>query len=180
MRRPSIPAVVLLLAMLCGVASTSAQTQVRPIPELAANIAEQLTALNETMSEMHDLLERQSETQALELLLKRAQLASDEVARLDRAYRRATERRSNLDAQRTNLLFRRESIDDLRRTRRDQGPSDEELEARRKNLTNSINVVERQLSAVESEIVEVSGRLERKRQDLESWQEILDRRLSGV
>ena len=179
MRRTSALAAVLLPAML-GVLTSSASAQPRGASEFPKRIAQHLASIDETMTEMHELLERQLETQTLDLLLKRAQLASAEVARIDRTLRRSTEKRTSLDAERRQLEFRVEAVEELQRSRREEGPSDIELENRIRHLRNSIEVTEEALETVDSEIVDLSARLDRKRQDLEAWQEILDRRLSGV
>ena len=91
-----------VLALLIAFAIVTPTVAQQPADGVLANeVAVELAQLNTTLEKVHKLLEQQLETQTLDLLLKRAQLVSSEVARLDDQLRKAQTRRDSLEDERT-------------------------------------------------------------------------------
>jgi hypothetical protein len=134
------------------------------------------------MAEMRELLTRQLETQTLDLLFKRTELASNEVLRLDRSLRRATNRRIALDKERVELELREEALDDFdrRRERGQAAPSAQNIELQLRNIRASTERVEERLRELDTEIVGLESSLDERLRDLEEWQQMLDRRLAAM
>jgi hypothetical protein len=145
-------------------------------------VAVELAELNDTMAEMRELLTRQLETQTLDLLFKRTELASNEVLRLDRSLRRATNRRIALDKERVELELREEALDDFdrRRERGQAAPSAQNIELQLRNIRASTERVEERLRELDTEIVGLESSLDERLRDLEEWQQMLDRRLAAM
>lgn len=175
MRRSTFSSLALLLAIATPVAAQSTGG-IDPAVEVAA----QLSQLNATLMEVQALLERQLETQTLDLVLKRSQLASAEVGRLDAQLRRAVERRDSLEEEQVHLEVRAENLEDAYRRSSEDGPSMQEVEMMQRNVRIQRALIEERLSNIAAEVVDLENRLERKREDLQSWQELLDRRLAGM
>ena len=173
MRRP-------VLATLAVLATMTAPLAAQPVAgtDPAHEVVVQLSKLNATLVEVQEFLERQLETQTLDLLLKRSQLASAEVFRLSTQLRQATTRRDSLEDDRVRMELRSELLEERDRSGTAEQTS-EEIDTIRRQLRVSMNMAESRLREVEAEIVDLDSRLFRKQEDLQSWQDLLDRRLSG-
>jgi chromosome segregation ATPase len=181
--RPTAPSTAaLLLATLVTGSSPAgpAAAQQRDPRSVAGPVALQLAEINETMAQMHELLARQLETQTLDLLLKRTQLASAEVARLDRTLRRSLQKRTGLDRERADLELREERLDDVGLARRESRPPIVDLEQQKRSVRTALERVEGQIREIDAEIVELEGQLDRRLRDLETWEAMLDERLANM
>ena len=141
----------------------------------SGQVAAELARLNETLEQVQNLLAQQVETQTLDLLLKRAQLVSGEVAQLDTQLRQARSERDELDDQRIQMQAHLEAARDS-----NSDISFEDLENMTRYQTIGLHSITRRLTKVDTEIIEVQNRLDNKQRDLDDWRDLLDRRLSGV
>lgn len=160
---------------------TSLLLMERPIEAQAAasaafpeDVAAQLVKLNATLEDIQALLAEQLETQTLDLFLKRAQLVSSEVARLDGLLRSAQRSRGHWEDERIRLDTRMEVL-------QNESPDldDEAREREMRHVRSQSEGNLRRLRRNAADIVELETRLARRQQDLEDWQELLDKRLGG-
>lgn len=137
-------------------------------PDVAAELAE----LNDTMRELRDLLVRQLEAQSLDLMLKRAELASTEVSQLESRLRSAEATQASLEDERRRLTTRMEGF-------RDQDLENPEIRMMERQFAQELEILDERLRDGQARIADISARLARKQEDLRAWQMTLDRRLSG-
>ena len=78
----------------------------------------------------------------------------------------------------TNARQLQASLEGFRSGRADM--SREDLEAVSRQFELTFQRVTRRLNQAEAEVVDLETRLTQKRDDLDAWQELLDRRLGGV
>jgi len=174
-------AVVLsLLVAVLGAPVAGQQAAGEPPPELT--VGERLDQLNSTLERIAELLERQVESQRLDLALKRVQFGSVRVETLERDLRSAEDRRSSLSDEQYRIRSRLEMMaGELEEV------SPENLEGRRPMYEQMIGQAERELEILDTRIVETEQRiidleaeLTRRRDDLRSIQDQLDRELAGL
>ena len=134
--------------------------------------ARELAKLNATMREVADLLTKQVAQGQLDLLMKRTQMATDQVERAEAQLRQAQDERVLVEAQRSRLQSQREM------TAQGKMP-----EAERDTILAGIDpelkrLAQRQ-STLEGQIAELQNRIAERQDELRGWQALLDRRLSG-
>lgn len=167
----------LILATLLLASPTTAQ--VPNEGDLPSDVAVELARLNITLEEVRDLLVQQIETQTLDLLLKRSQLVSSQVTQLDTLLRRAEASRDGLEDEKLRLETNLETFEDRVRGSDPEIPR-EELEAMMRQFHVELERITNRLREAEAEVIDLDSQLSRRREDLESWQDLLDRRLGGV
>lgn len=138
----------------------------------APDVAAQLVEINGTLRELRDLLARQLEAQSLDLMLKRAELASTEVAQLESRLRSAEATQASLEDERRRLTSRMEGF-------REQDIDNPEMRAMERQFAQELEILDENLRDAQARIADLSGRLARKQEDLRAWQMTLDRRLGG-
>jgi len=169
-----------LLVALLGAPVAGQQAAGEPPPE--RTVGERLDQLNGTLTRIAELLERQVEGQRLDLALKRVQFGSERVETLERDLRNAEDRRSSLSDEQYRIRSRLEMMaGEL------EEMSPEDLEGRRPMYEQMIGQAERELEILDTRIVETEQRiidleaeLTRRRDDLRSIQDQLDRELAGL
>jgi hypothetical protein len=132
----------------------------------------ELAKLNATMREMADLLTRQVAQAQLDLLMKRTQMATNQVERAEAQLRQAQDERVSLDFQRSRLQSQREMTA--------QGKMPEtERDVILAGIDRGLKQLTQQQSTLEGRITELQNRIADGQDDLRGWQALLDRRLSG-
>jgi len=172
-------ALSLLVASL-GAPVVGQQAAGEPPPELT--VGERLDQLNSTLERIAELLERQVESQRLDLALKRVQFGSVRVETLERDLRSAEDRKSSLEDDRYRIRSRLTMMAD-----EFEEMSTEDIEGSRPMYEQMIGQAERELEILEARILETEQRiidleteLTRRRDDLRSIQDQLDRELAGL
>ena len=135
--------------------------------------ARELAKLNATMREVADLLTKQVAQGHLDLLMKRTQMALDQVERVEALLRQAQDEKTSVEADRTRLEREREIV-----AAQEKMPAAEREAALTGIDAESKRLALRQ-SALEGQIVELQNRITERRDELRGWQALLDRRLSG-
>jgi len=172
MSRPWI-AVVLLTA--AAVTVLGAQTLEPQSPDLGAELAQ----LNSTLLEIKEVLAQQLETDSLDLLLKRSELVSADVTRLETQLRNSETQRQSLQDDEERF---RTQIDNIEMEIR-SGTVDadaEEYDAYTRQMVLELDRTQRHIQTLDGEIQSLQNRLTAKQRDLSSWQDLVDRRLGGV
>jgi chromosome segregation ATPase len=146
-------------------------------PEEGRDLATEVAELNLTLLEIRDLLAQQVETDSLDLLLKRSELVSAEVARLETALREVQAQRDSLAEDETRVRIQIEAAEDQLRSA--DAPA-EQLEGYLRQMEFELDSAGRRMRALEGEIQELQNRLTARQRDLQSWQDLVDRRLGGV
>jgi chromosome segregation ATPase len=150
--------------------------QAAPQP-VAAEVPAQLVKLNQTLAEIADLLERNLEGQRLGLVMARIQLSSGRSARAEEQLATARATRTDLQNQKAKMEGQLQIFAD----RMDMGQVDmpaEEIEAMADESALQLDLLKRQIKAMDQEIVELENALKRYQRDLDDWQSLIDRRLS--
>lgn len=173
------PVALALLALLAIVTPWTPASATQAATEFAEEptLAEELRLLNTTLTEIKELLERQAETQGLDLLMKRMELSSAQAAEIEKRLREAEGRRQAVDDELTQLEERMEFITaDYEGGGFDGAQYEtyvEQADAQRRRLGE-------RLREIEGEIAGIENRLAAKRRDLDDWQTYIDRRLGGI
>jgi len=163
--------IALLLALLPM--STSAQDA----PASADAVAMELARINATLKEIAALLSRQSDLQSVDLLMKRVQLSEGQVAELEGRLRSAQGELRDLETERSNVEMRLEMTSkQLERAGPDEPAS--ELEALSAQAEEELKRVRQRAGQLTQEIAGLENELGTRRDDLRSWQTVLDRRLT--
>ena len=135
--------------------------------------ARELVKLNATVREVADLLTKQLAQGQLDLLIKRTQMALDQLERAEAQLRQTQDTRASVEAERTRLESQRQIVaaeEKIPAVERDAALMAIDAETKR--------VAQRQ-SAIEGQIVELQNRIAAGQDELRGWQTLLDRRLSG-
>ena len=134
--------------------------------------ARELAKLNATMREVADLLTKQVAQEHLYLLLKRTQMANDQVERAEAQLRQAQDERASGEAE---LIAAAEPA-------RHGGPGTD-AEAERDAILAGIDRELKRLAArqstLEGQIAELQNRIAERQDEVRGWQALLDRRLGG-
>ena len=109
-------------------------------------------------------------------LLKRSQLISQEMLQLENHLRNTKATQRSLTDEKSRMETQ---IQIFREQERAGNIDPAELEGMLLQFEAAYEQVTRQLRDVDAEAAEIEGRLMRKREDLEAWQDLLDRRLGG-
>jgi chromosome segregation ATPase len=169
------PVAVLLVISMSGAAPTTAQSATVDPADLTAGLAQ----LNATLLEMKELLAIQIETQGLDLLLKRSELVSTQVAQLESLLRSAESTRTSLEDELRHMKIEQEMMETQMRS----GSMDAEafeIEAYSRQIEERIEHARDRLRQAEREVVNLQSRLDAKQRDLDDWQDVVDRRLSNI
>lgn len=143
---------------------------------IEAEVPVQLARLNQTLSEIADLLERNVEGQRLGLVMARIQLSSERSARAEE--QRATARATRADLQ--NQKAKMEGQLQIFAERMDMGQVDmpaEQIEAMADESALQFKLLEGRIKALDREIIELENALSRYQRDQNDWQALIDRRL---
>jgi flagellar biosynthesis chaperone FliJ len=152
-----------------------AQTLEPPTQDVGVELAQ----LNTTLLEIKEVLSQQLETDSLDLLLKRSELVSADVARLDSQLRNAEAQRQSMQDDEERYRAQIEGIElEVRSGAADA--SAEEYEAYARQMTGELDRTRRRIRTLDGEIQALQNRLTAKQRDLDSWQDLVDRRLGGV
>lgn len=177
--------VVLLVALAAPVAgqgaSPSAGSSADPQAEAEGDVQDQLARLNRTLERIAGLLERQVEGQRLDLTLKRLELGNRRIQTLESELRSAEEKARSLEDRQYEIQSRLKMFEDeLERM------EPEQIQDNRGSFTIMVGQAERELDVVEvrlqetrQRILELENEVTRRRDDLRSLQEGLDRELGG-
>ena len=166
-------AIPLTLAVWLAVTPGAALAQME---SSSPDVAAELARLNATLIELRDLLEQQIETQGLDLLLKRSQILSQEMLQIETHLRSVKSTQRSLGDEKSRMETQ---IEIFRERERAGNMEPEELETMLLQFEAAYKQVTGQLRDIESEAAELESRLMRKQEDLEAWQDLLDRRLGG-
>jgi len=162
-------AVVLLAAT--GAAHAEAPP---PVPDLGRELAR----LNATLSDIRSLLERQLETQNLDLLMKRMELAAAQVSDAESRLGRAAASLESLEEE-SAALTDRLAVVEAELLRGDAEGDPGAMAGFVAQLESTLERIEDRLRDKRLEIAGLENLLASKERDLRDWQELLDRRLAN-
>jgi len=134
--------------------------------------ARELAKLNATMREVADLLAKQVAQGHLDLLLKRTQMANDQVERAEAQLRQAQDERASVEAERSRVQSQRDMAA--------QGKMPEaERDAILAGTDRELKRLAARQSTLEGQIAELQNRIAERQEEVRGWQALLDRRLSS-
>ncbi len=167
--------IALLVALVASFPATAQPAADLDSAELAAGLAQ----LNATLLEIKDLLAIQIDTQGLDLLLKRSELASTQAAELEGLLRSAESTRTGLEDQLRNLQSEQEMMEAQMRIGAREADT-LAIEAYTRQIEARIDHARDRLRQAEGEVIDLQSRLDTKQRDLGDWQDLIDRRLSNI
>lgn len=177
-----VPVVVSVLVLALLLFPVLAASQTPTSDESAATpgtIEEQLVRLNRTLERIAALLERQLESDEIDLTLKRIEMGESRISSLEDELADARSRRTSTEDEIQGLRMHLQNIEQELAT-----ASAEELEGDRsgydmmtRQATGRLGQLENRLQETEARIYEIENELTRRRADLRSLQEAVDRRL---
>ncbi len=145
----------------------------------APELTRELAKLNATLDEIRSLLERVTETQGLDLMMKRMELSSAQAADLEKRFDGLESERAAIEDTMRQIESNREAyLADI-----ESRGDDESLlqaEAFTAQADRELAVRSERLRALDDEIAVLRNRLDAKRRELEDWQGYVDRRLGGA
>lgn len=179
-------AVAVSVLLLAAPAAPVAGQEPSPPPgssaEAPGDVQDQLARLNRTLERIAGLLERQVEGQRLDLTLKRLELGNQRIRTLESELRSAEEKKRSLEDRQYEVQSRLKMFEDeLERM------EPEQIEDNRGSFTIMVGQAERELDVIEARlqetrqrILELENEVTRRRDDLRSLQDGLDRKLGGM
>ena len=151
------------------------QTAASDQPGLGAEVAR----LNATLLEIKGRLERLTETQSLDLLMKRMELSSAQVTEMEKRLRSAVAEHTDLDDEREQMEMVRESYET--ESESDSGRiTPEQLDAFLNQHEVRMARLKTRMASLDSEMSRLQNLLAAKQRELEDWQSYIDRRLGGL
>lgn len=156
-------------------AGASAQT-VPSTPD--GDLPAELARLTKSVREIADLLAKQTETQRLDLFMKRIELSSARVGQLEQSLRSLQSERTSLEEQSQGMELELQRLQAHAESGGTEVPH-AELESATKRAEALRKRFGSRLQALGQEIAELEGRLSTQREELREWQRVVDRRLSS-
>ena len=143
-----------------------------------AAVATELQRLNDTLGRIANLLERQLQGQALDLQLKRLEVASRRVDALEDDLARVRSSRTSLSDQRMQMQSRLEGL------AADVEEADPEALRRYETMLREAERImehfEGRIAELDARILELENELTGRRSDLQALEDRLDRELDGL
>lgn len=141
-------------------------------------VAAELQYLNETLNRIATLLERQLEGQALDLQLKRLEVASRRVDSLEEDLSRVRSSREGLTEERMRVETRLEHL----AVRVEDADSEDlpEFEVALRQSQRMMDRLESRTSELDARILALENELTGRRSDLQALEDQLDRALAGL
>lgn len=164
-----------LTTLLGATALPGQETNPQPV---AAEVPAQLAQLNQTLVQIADLLERNLEGQRLGLVMDRIQISSGRSTRAEEQLATARATRADLQNQKARMQGQLEIFAD----QMDMGQVDmppEQIEVMADESALQLDLLNKRIRGMDREIMELENALARYQQDLDDWQTLIDRRLSG-
>jgi chromosome segregation ATPase len=146
-------------------------------PAPPADVATELARVNATLKEIAALLNRQSDLQGVDLLMKRVQLSQSQVTELQRQIRTAESELRSLERERDNVETRLKTIR-AQEERNRPGEPPTELEAFSAQGTAELQRIRLRAIQLNQELATLQSDLASRQEDLRGWQAVLDRKLS--
>ena len=140
-------------------------------------VAVQLEQLNATLKQLVALLNRQSDLQDLDLLMRRVQLGDSRVAELERRLRAAEGELRSEQAKQAALEQQLRSAKAELQRRNPSIPADE-LQSLVARTEAELKTAGQRTSQLTQEIAALQSELAARRDELRSWQSVLDRQLA--
>jgi peptidoglycan hydrolase CwlO-like protein len=165
-----------LTALVLALLPLGAAAQGTPVP--VDGMAAELAKVNATLKEIAALLGKQSDLQSLDLLIKRVQLSESQVAEHERRLRIAQSELQRLEDERSNHEMRIQMFNE--RFKRGDTQEADQIELMVTQMENELKRNRQRTAQVTQEIATLQGDLGPRRDDLRSWQSILDRRLARI
>jgi uncharacterized protein (DUF3084 family) len=144
-----------------------------------AALTTELATLNATLAEIKVLLERITETQGLDLLMKRMELSSTQVVEIEKRLREAESERATVEDENIRLEMNMQAYT-VELESGAMEASAEQIEAFTARHEAEVALRESRLRSLDDEIAMLHNRLSTKQRGLEDWQDYVDRRLGGV
>ena len=164
---------VLVLTVAAG--SVLAAQAIAPQEE---DLGAQLAELNMTLQEIKQVLAERLETASLDLMLRRSELVSADVVRLETRLRTAESERDSLQFEIEQIRTQIEGWE--QRIRSGDAEDSQEYEVYTRQMELQMERAQSRLRTLDGEIQVLQNQLTAKRRDLQSWQDLVDRRLGGV
>ncbi len=147
-------------------------------PPPADPVAAELARVNATLKEIAALLNRQSDLQSVDLLMKRVQLSQSQVADIERRLRSSEGELRSLETERTNLEMRLKMFT----TQIERGGAGDvptsEFESMSVQTEEELKRNRRRIAELRQEVAALEGELGSRQDEMRSWQSVLDRRLA--
>ncbi len=137
----------------------------------------ELQRIGNELASIRVLLEHQLENQDLELVIRRSELASAEVADLERRLRDARSRVESLEDEVPRIETHLEQLE--AEIENSSGLSVEDAEMNLPYLATELARARRELANTEQEVAIVENQLVSKSDELLGWKDLVDRRLRG-
>ncbi len=172
---------ICILTAACIAAIPAAWGQEKPLPEVEAEAAlrAELAALTRSVARIAALLEEHLKRQQADLLMQRIQLASRGLTDLEQRVSRAKEERDSLERE------RRLMNDEIARLEIAEGEdppagipqTEEDRKALRMNLDREVRRITEGLAGVEGLLAVLESELAVRLEELEAWEELVDKAL---
>lgn len=149
------------------------------VPASADPIAVQLEQLNGTLKQLVVLLNRQTDLQDLDLLMKRVQLGDGRVAELERRLRMEQADLQAAEKEQATLEQRLIEVNAELQRHNPNIPATE-LESMVAHTEAGLKAARQRNGQLAQDVAALQGELAARRDELRSWQGILDRRLAKM
>jgi chromosome segregation ATPase len=165
-----------ILALLFGFTVASGQS---PDAKVSLDLSTEIAKLNKAVREIADLLAKQTEGQKVELLMKRVELASSKLSQLEQRESSLQSEKMNIEDQAYRLVTEMKLIQDRVPASPDESQRlDLETtlargEAEGKRLADRVQSLSQQIGDVENQLTA-------QREELKTWQQVVDRSLGGT
>jgi len=157
----------------------TAAAAAQSVPASADPVAGQLEQLNGTLKQLVVLLNRQTDLQDLDLLMKRVQLGDGRVAELERRLRME---QADLQAAEKEQAALEQRLIEVNAELQRHNPNipATELESMVAHMEADIKTVRQRSGQLAQDVAALQGELAARREEVRSWQGILDRRLAKM
>jgi len=174
-----MPRFLLATALLALTLAASSFAQAAPPDAPAGDLVEEVHRINVTLQAIQQLLEKQVETQSLDLLLKRSDLAARELSQFESRLRKAEDERRSLASDKARIETQIKAME-AELDSNSPKLEEEEMDFITAQIEGERTRTNQRLAELDREITELQNQLAARRKELQGWRDLTDRRLGGL
>jgi chromosome segregation ATPase len=178
MKRATLPA---LLGITLAVVVTAPAAVETPAPaDPAARLVQEVGALNRNLERVATLLEEFLAKQEMDMLMKRIEFKSRRLSPLEQDLRNARQERSRREEERSSLRVQLEEMERALEDEETEGAGASHIEwppGTKVQMETRMTFLRDALDALDLRIMELENDLASRREEIEGWEEFLDREM---
>jgi chromosome segregation ATPase len=178
MKGATLPALLGMTLAVLAAAPAAAETPAPADP--AARLVQEVGALNRNLERVANLLEEFLAKQEMDMLMKRIEFKSRRLSPLEQELRTARKERSNREEERSHLQMQMEEMERVLEAQEREGAEESDADwapGTKVRMETRMTYLRDAMDALDLRIMELENDLASRREEIEGWEEYLDREI---